>query len=326
MREKVICIALTAMFLALSFAVQAQPAKKIPLIGLLVAQSSASSSTRIEAFRKSLVELGYTEGRNIAIEYRYADGQLERLPDLAAEVVSLKVDVIVAGGLPAARAAKQTTTTIPIVMTGGDPVRTGLVASLAHPGGNVTGLSDSTVDVSTKRLELLKEAVPRVSRVAVLWNPANPTNPIQVKDIQAAASALRVTGYAGEVKGVDDFERAFASVKRDRAGAVLLSGDPLFGVQRTRIIEFATKSRLPVMYAGSEAAEAGGLMSYSDNRVDLYRRVAIYVDKILKGAKPADLPVEASTKFEFIINLKAAKQIGLTIPPNVLARADRVIR
>jgi len=315
----------TLLFVSVHF-VEAQQANKVPRIGILAAQSSASYSTRIEAFRKSLVELGYMEGRNIAIEYRYADGQLERLPVLAAEVVRLKVDVIVAGGLPAARAAKQATTTIPIVMTGGDPVRAGIVASLARPGGNVTGLSDSTVDVSTKRLELLKEAVPKVSRVAILWNPANPTNPLQVKDIQAAAPALGVTVYAVEVKGVDDFERAFAAVRGDRAGAVLLSGDPLFGVQRTRIIEFATKSRLPVMYAGSEAADAGGLMSYSDNRVDLYRRVAIYVDKILKGAKPADLPVEASTKFEFVINLKAAKQIGLTIPPNLLARADRVIR
>jgi putative ABC transport system substrate-binding protein len=285
MRKGVIGFALSAMLYVLCVSAHAQQGNKVPRIGILAAQSSASYSTRIEAFRKSLVELGYMEGRNIAIEYRYADGQLERLSVLAAEVVRLKVDVIVAGGLPAARAAKQATTTIPIVMTGGDPVRTGLIASLARPGGNVTGLSDSTVDVSTKRLELLKEAVPKVSRVAILWNPGNPTNPIQVKDVQAAASTLGVKVYALEVKRVDDFERAFAAVRGNRAGAVLLSGDPLFGVQRTRIIEFATKSRLPVMYAGSEAPDAGGLMSYSDNRVDLFRRVAIYVDKILKGAK-----------------------------------------
>jgi putative ABC transport system substrate-binding protein len=247
MRKGVIGFALSAMLLALCLPAEAQQPKKVSRIGILNAQSSASSSTRIEAFRKSLVELGYIEGRNIAIEYRYADGQLERLPRLAAEVVGLKVDVIVAGGTPAARAAKEATTTIPIVMSGGDPVRAGIVANLARPGGNVTGLSDSTVDVSTKRLELLKEAVPKLSRVAILWNPANPTNPLQVKDIQAAAPALSVTVYAVEVKGVDDFERAFAAVRGDRAGAVLLSGDPLFGVQRTRIIEFATKSRLPVM-------------------------------------------------------------------------------
>jgi len=242
------------------------------------------------------------------------------------EAVRLKIDVIVALGLPAARAAKQATTTIPIVFTGGDPVRTGLVASLARPGGNVTGLSDPTVDVSTKRLELLKEVVPKVSRVAILWNPANPTNPLQVKDTQAAAPALGMTVYAVEVKGVDDFERAFTAMKRDGVGAFLVSGDPLFASQRERIMELAAKNRLPAMYATPETAEAGGLLAYGTSLADLARRAATYVDKILKGTKPADLPVEASTKFELIINLKAAKQIGLTIPPNVLARADKVIK
>jgi len=229
-------------------------------------------------------------------------------------------------GTPAARAAKHATTAIPIVMTGGDPVRAGIVASLARPGGNVTGLSDATVDVSTKRLELLKEVVPKLSRVAILWNPLNPTNPLQVKDTQAAAPALGMTVYAVEVKGVDDFDRAFAAIKKDGAGGLLVPGDPMFGTERKRIHDFAVKNRLPAMYAGLETVERGGLMAYSTSLADLARRAAIYVDKILKGAKPADLPVEAAMKFELVINLKTAKQIGLTIPPNVLARADRVIR
>ncbi|TAJ88001.1 ABC transporter substrate-binding protein [bacterium] len=305
---------------------EAQQPKKVPRIGILAAQSPSAFSTQNEALRKGLAGLGYTEGKNIALEYRYAEGQLERLPDLAAELVRLKVDLIVAGGLPAARAAKQTTTTIPIVMQGGDPVATGLVASLARPGGNVTGLSDATVGVSTKRLELLKEVVPKVSRVAMLWNPANPTNPIQVKDTQDVAPALGMTVYSVEVKGVDDFDRAFAAIKRDRAGALLVPGDPMFATHRQRILDFAVKSRLPSMGATPAHAEDGGLMAYGTNFADLYRRIAIYVDKILKGAKAADLPIEQPMKLELIINLKAAKQIGLTIPPNVLARADKVIK
>ena len=326
MNKKVSCMILGALLLALSFQAEAQQPKKIPRIGILAAQSRSSSSYRIEAFRKGLVELGYMEGRNIAIEYRYADGQLERLPDLAAEVVRVKVDVILALGTPAAHAAKQATTTIPIVMTGGDPVRAGIVASLARPGGNVTGLSDATVDVSTKRLELLKEVVPKLSRVAILWNPLNPTNPPQLKDTQAAAPALGMTVYAVEVKGIDDFDRAFAAIKKDGAGGLLVTGDPMFGTEGKRIIDFAVKNRLPVMHAGLGVAERGGLMAYSTSLADLARRAATYVDKILKGAKPADLPVEAAMKFELVINLKTAKQIGLTIPPNVLARADRVIK
>jgi putative ABC transport system substrate-binding protein len=273
-----------------------------------------------------LLELGYVEGKNIAIEYRYAEGKLERLPDLAAELVRSKVDVIVARGLPAARAAKQVTTTIPIVMQGGDPVGSGLVASLARPGGNITGFSDGTVDVSTKRLELLKEVVPKVFRVAIVWNPTNPTNPVQVKDTQVAAPALGMTVLSVEVKGIDDLERAFTAIKKDGAGGLLVTADPMFAFERKRIIDFAAKNRLPAMYSSSENAEAGGLMAYGTNFVDLYRRVADYVDKILKGTKPGDLPVEQPMKFEFVINLKAAKQIGLTIPPNVLARANKVIR
>jgi len=325
LNKKIFVLAFSALLLTLCSSADAQPAK-VSRTGFLVAQSPSSFSTRNEAFRRRLVELGYTEGKNTAIEYRYAEGNLERLPDLAAELVRLKVDVIVAAGLPAAHAAKQATTTIPIVMQGGDPVGTGLVASLAHPGGNVTGFSDGTVDVSTKRLELLKEVVPKLSRVAILWNPANPTNPLQVKDTQAVAPALGMTVYPVEVKGVDDLEAAFAAIKKDRAGAVLVPGDPMFGSQRKRLADLAAKNRLPAMYSTLEYAEAGGLMAYGTSFAELYRRVAIYVDKILKGAKPADLPVEQPTKFELVINLKTAKQIGLTIPPNVLARADKVIR
>jgi putative ABC transport system substrate-binding protein len=304
----------------------AQQPGKVRRIGILSAQSSSVASSRVEAFRKGLIELGYTEGKNITIEHRYADGRLERLPDLAAEIIRLKVDVILALGTPAALATKQATTTIPIVMTGGDPVRARIVASLARPGGNVTGLSDATVDVSTKRLELLKEIVPKLSRVAILWNPLNPTNPLQLKDTQAAAPALGLTVYTVEVKGVDDFDRAFAAIKKDGAGGLLVSGDPMFGTEGERIVDFAVKNRLPVMHAGLGIVERGGLIAYSTSLPDLAHRAAIYVDKILKGAKPADLPVEAAMKFEFIINLKAAKQIGLTIPPNVLARADKVIK
>ena len=258
MKKNIFCVALGVLLFALTFPGDAQQAKRVPRIGILASQSRPSSSYRIEAFRKGLVELGYTEGKNIAIEYRYADGQLERLPDLAAEVIRLKVDVILALGTPAAHAAKQATTTIPIVMTGGDPVRTGIVAGLARPGGNVTGLSDATVDVSTKRLELLKEVVPKLSRVAILWNPLNPTNPLQLKDTQAAAPALGMTVYAVEVKGVDDFDRAFAAIKKDGAGGLLVPGDPMFGTEGKRIRDFAVKNRLPVMHAGLGSAERGG--------------------------------------------------------------------
>jgi putative ABC transport system substrate-binding protein len=304
----------------------AQPAGRTWLIGILVAQSRSGAAYRIEAFRKGMLELGYSQGKNLALEYRSAEGQLDRLPALAAEVVGLKVDVILALGLPAARAAKQATSTIPIVFTGGDPVRTGLVASLARPGGNVTGLADPTVDVSTKRLELLKEAVPWVSRVAMLWNPANPTNPLQVKDTQATAPSLGITVSPVEVKSIRDLDRALAAVKTDGAGALLVPGDPMFVSQAHRIRDAAAKNRLPVMYPTPEAVAAGGLMAYGTSLADLAHRAAYFVDKILKGAKPADLPVEQPTKFEFVINLRTAKDLGLTIPPSVLLRADRVIQ
>ena len=326
MKRRITVVILYAMLFALSFSAGAQKPKKVPRIGFLAAQSPVPSRTRYEAFRKRLTELGYTEGKNIAIEYRYAEGKLERLPDLAADLVRLKVDVIVASGLPAAHAAKQATTTIPIVMSGGDPVATGVVASLAHPGGNVTGVSDATIGVSAKRLELLKEAVPKLARVAMLWNPANPTNPIQLKDTQDAAPSLGITVLGVEVKGSDDLERAFAAIKKDGAGGLLVPGDPMFGSHRRRILDFAAKNRLPVMGATPENAKDGGLMAYGTDFVDLYRRVAIYVDKILKGAKPADLPIEQPMKLKLIINLKTAKQIGLTIPQSIIYQADEVIK
>jgi ABC-type uncharacterized transport system substrate-binding protein len=320
--------ALGAIFLTLSFPVEAQQPAKVYRIGLVSARSSSSESTRTEVFRQGLRELGYVEGKNIIIEYRYAEGKFERLPDLATELVRLNVDVILALGVPPTRAAKQVTTSIPIVMAGGsDPVRTGLVASFARPGGNITGVSDLNVDLITKRLELLKEVGPKTSHVAVLLNPANPTNPLQLKEIQAVAPALGVTLLILEIKGAEDFDRAFATMRQERVGSLLVFSDPMFGFQQKRIADLAVKGRLPAIYGNRYYVEAGGLMSYGTaNPNDQYRRAAIYVDKILKGANPGELPVERPMKLELVINLKAAKQIGLTIPPNVLARADRVIK
>ncbi len=321
---------LTVLFLASSHLAEAQEPAKVYRIGLLSVRSSSSESTRAEAFRQGLRELGYVEGKNIIIDYQYAEGKFERLPDLAAELVRLKVDVILALGVPPTRAAKQVTTTIPIVMAGGsDPVRTGLIASFARPGGNITGLSDLNVDLITKRLELLKEVGPKTStsHVAVLLNPANPTNPIQLKEIQAVAPALGVTLLIVEIKGAEDFDRAFATMRQKRVGALLVFSDPMFGFHQKRIADLAVKSRLPAMYGNRYYVEAGGLMSYGTaNPDDQYRRAAIYVDKILKGANPGELPVERPTKLELVINLNTAKQIGHTIPPNVLVRADKVIR
>ncbi len=306
---------------------QAQQPKKVPRIGFLAASSAENLKSRLAAFQQGLRELGYVEEKNIVIEYRYAAGNFERLPDLAAELVRLKMDVLVAEGAPAAHAAKNATSVMPIVIgNAADPVGTGLVASLARPGGNITGLSDFNLAVVTKRLELLKEVVPSVSRVAVLLNPANPTNPLQLKEIQAVAPTLGVTLLSMEVKGPDDIEPAFATMKKERAAALIVFGDPMFGTHRTRIVGLAAKSRLPAIWSLSGYVEAGGLMSYGTNFDDLYRRAAVYVDKILKGTKPADLPVEQPMKFEFVINLKAAKQIGLTIPQSVLYRADKVIK
>jgi putative ABC transport system substrate-binding protein len=282
---------------------------------------------RNEAFQQGLRELGYVEGKNIVIEWRYAEGKLDRLPALAAELVGLKVDVIVSAGASVTRAAKKATSSIPIVMTNeADPVGTGVVASLARPGGNITGLSTLSPDLSGKQLELLKEVVPRLSRVAVLGTSTNPGYAQTLKEIELAAGAFKVKLQYLDVLSPKDIETAFRAASKGRAEAVLVLGSPVLISQRTPIVELAAKNRLPAIYNRSDYVEDGGLMTYSTSLTDLDRRAATYVDKILKGRPPGDLPVEQPKKFEFIVNLKAAKQIGLTIPPNVLVRADKVIK
>jgi putative tryptophan/tyrosine transport system substrate-binding protein len=325
---KTVLLMVGFVFASIHFAEAQQPIDKIPRLGFLGSVSSHASGdrSRVEGLRLGLRQLGYIEGKNILIEYRYADGKVERLPSLAAELVSLKVDILLARGAPAAHAAKNATRTIPIIFgNAADPVGTGLVSSLALRGGNITGLSDFNSGVITKRLELIKEVVPKVLHVAVFLNPANPTNRPQLKEIDAVAPALGVKLLSFEVKGIDDIERAFTAMTKERAGALLVIGGAA-GSFGPRIAEIAVENRLPTIWTSSSAVESGGLMSYGTDFADLYRRAATYVDKILKGAKPADLPVEQPTKFELVINLKTAKQIGLTIPPNVLARADRVIK
>jgi ABC-type uncharacterized transport system substrate-binding protein len=287
-------------------------------------------STRAEAIRLALRERGYIEGQNIAIEYRYAEGKRDRLPELAAELVRLEVDiVVVAGGPTPIRAARNATKTIPIVMVGAgtDPVEAGLVESLARPGGNVTGITNLITELGGKRLELFKEAVPKVARVAVLYDAANPANVLEVKKVlPVAARALGLSIQPWEVRGTDDFDRVFAALSKQRPDGLYVPGGPLTNANQKRIVGFALKSRLPSVYNRREEIEAGGLMSYGADLADSYRRVAYYVDKILKGAKPADLPVEQPTKFELVINLKTAKQIGVTIPQSLLYRADKVIK
>ena len=303
-------------------AVDAQPASKHPRIGIL--RPGSPPDPLLDAFRQGLRELGYEEGRNISIEYRWAEGRDERLPGLAAELVRLKVDVIVAGA-GAVEAAKHATTTIPIVMpVSGDPVRAGLVASLGRPGGNITGLTSLSGELPGKWLELLKETLPRVSRVAVLWDPAS--DPSQVKTSEAAARSLGVRLQVLKVGRAASFEPAFAEARHNDAGALIVLGSPSFYVHRTRLVELAAKHRLPTIYAQREfVVGSGGLMSYGADYHDQFRRAATYVDKILKGAKPADLPVEQPTVFELVINMRTAKTLGLTIPPSVLARANEVI-
>jgi putative ABC transport system substrate-binding protein len=326
MSKKIICLALGAMLLALSFPAEAQQTGKVPRIGFL---EGPATSPRIEALRQGLRELGYVEGQNIAIESRHAEGKRERLPDLAAELVRLKVDVIVTSGIPSSLAAKNATTSVPIVFAGisADPIATGLVTSLARPGGNVTGFPVLGPELSGKRVELLKETFPKLARLAILWNPATPGKLIEFKEAEAAAKSLRIQVQSVEVQGRNDFEGAFAAITKQRANGLLTIPDPLTNGQTGRIVDFATKSRLPAMFDLIEAVETGGhLMAYGADRLDPFRRAATYVDKILKGTKPVDLPVQQPMKFEFVINLKTAKQIGLTIPPNVLARADKVIK
>ena len=323
----VLVFALCSVLLAPCSSVEAQQSKKLPRIGFLDPTSPTVSAARIEAFREGLREIGYTEGKNIAIDYRFADGKSERLRDLASELLGLKVDVIITRAIPGAVAAKQATTTIPIVFVGvADAVAAGLVSSLAHPGGNITGLSSLAPELSGKRLELLKETFPKISRVAVLRNPSNAGDPILWKETQAAAQTLGMQLQSLEVRNEKDLKNAFDSATKAGSQAFLTLTDPFLQSHRQQIVDFAAKSRLPAIHPDSEYVEAGGLMSYAPNALEYYTRAATYVDKILKGVKPADLPVEQPTKFEFVINLKTAKQIGLAIPPNVLARADRVIR
>jgi putative ABC transport system substrate-binding protein len=309
---------------------RAQQPKKIYRMGYLSASDPARDLARAEAIRLALRELGYIEGQDIATEYRYAEGKRDRYPELAAELVRLRVDIIVvAGADPVAQAAKNATKTIPIVMVGPgrDPVEAGLAESLARPGGNVTGITNLAPELGGKRLELLKEAVPKLARVAVLYDPAAPGTSREVKeDLPAAARALGLTVRSWEVRAADGFETVFAALSKQRPDGLYVPGGSLMAANRKRIADFALKSRLPSMYNNREYVDAGGLMYYGADTADSYRRVAYFVDRILKGAKPADLPVEQPTKFELVINLKTAKQIGVTIPPDLLARATKIIR
>ena len=305
----------------------AQQPKKVPRIGFLTTLSPSTISDRIEAFRQGLRELGYVEGKNIVIEWRYAEEKLDRLPALVSELVGLKVDVIVTGGTAATRPAKQATVTIPIVMAfDDDPIGSGFAASLARPGGNITGLSTQASEISGKRLELLREIVPKLSRVAVLGTSTRPGNAQSLREVELAAGALGVKLQYLDVLSPEDIETAFRGASKGRAEAVLTLNSTVLISHRRQVADLAVKSRLPAIYYAPEFVEDGGLVTYGASITDLFRRAASYVDKILKGAKPADLPVEQPKKFEFIVNLKAAKQIDLTIPPNVLARADRVIK
>ena len=322
----VIRITLYTILFALCGSVEAQQPKKVVRIGYLTADSLSASSTRTEAFRQGLRELGYIEGKNIVIEWRSADGKLDRLPALAAELVRLKVEVIVTGGTGSTRPANEATNTIPIVMIAGDPVRNGFVASLARPGGNITGLSISSSELAGKQLELLKETVPSLSRLTVLGTSTSPGNAEALKETEVAAGVLGIKLQYHDVRDLGDIENAFRTASKERAEALLALGSPVLAVYRKQLVELAVKSRLPVTYWRSDITEAGGLMSYAVSLPDLDRRAATYVDKIVKGAKAGDLPVEQPRKFELIVNLKTAKQIGLIIPPNVLARADKVIK
>ncbi len=308
-------------------AAQAQQPKTIPRIGYVGTGSPALSGHHAQTFAQGLRELGYAEGQNIAIEYRWAEGKLESLPGFVADLIRLKVDVIVSSATPAIRIAKEQTNTVPIVMAGvTDPVGNGFVASLSRPGGNITGLTHVAPDLTGKRLELLKEVVPRLSRVAVLWNPKQPGQAVAYKESQVAAQTLKLTLISMEARNREELERVLSGTAKKQAEAIFELPDPVIFLNRELIAQFAAKHRLPAMYSFREYVDAGGLMSYGTSFPGLFHRAATYVDKILKGAKPADLPVEQPTKFELIINLKAARQIGLTIPSTVLARADKVIK
>ena len=329
MKRKILVLAISAMLFALCLPAEAQQPKNVPRIGYLSALDPVSESTRVEGIRSALRERGYIEGQNIAIEYRYAEGKRDRLPELAVELVRTKVDIIVtAGGDSLVRAARNATKTIPIVMSGGgvDPVAAGFAESLARPGGNVTGFTNLSTELGGKRLELFKEAVPKVARVAVLYDPTIQANVLDQKEVQNASRALGLTVRSWEVRAADGFDRVFAALNKERPDGLYVSVGPLTNTNRNRTVSFATKSLLPSVFGRREFVESGGLMSYGADLADSYRRVAYYVDRILKGAKPADLPVEQPTKFELVINLKTAKQIALTIPQSMLYRADKVIK
>jgi putative ABC transport system substrate-binding protein len=329
MKKKIPVFTLCAMLFALCLPADAQQPGKIFRIGFLDNSTASGSAVSLETFRQELSKLGWIEGRNITIEYRFAEQKVERLPELAAELVRLKVDLIVASGGPTPLAAKEATNTIPIVMTSApDPVGSGLVASLARPGGNITGTASLTPELNTKMLEILKDAVPRLTRVGYLQLAGGSIlSDLQLKELRPAALALKLKLEEIETQpDAKGLESAFQTAKQKQVGAIMTTPGRRFFAERKRIVELAGKSRLPAIYPQREFVEAGGLMSYGENSTDLFRRAAVYVDKILKGAKPADLPVQQATKFEFVINRKAAIQIGLTIPVRVLERANKVIK
>jgi putative ABC transport system substrate-binding protein len=320
-------VGLAVLFAAGTTDADAQPGGKTWRIGVLLGRSVPAEDPALQTFRQRLRDLGYVEGQNVAIDWRQADGRLDRLPDQAVELVRLKADVIVADVTPAIRAAMQATSTVPIVMgMAADPIGSGLVSNLARPGGNVTGVSVMLADVSGKRLQLLKDALPRISRVAVLWNPSIPWHTAMLAEVEPAARSLGLHLLPVAVAGPGELEAAFSAMARWKVDAVFLGDSPIFSVQRARLLELAAKHRLPMIFGNQEWVAAGGLMSYGPSFSDMFGRAAVYVDKILKGARPGDLPVEQPTKVDLIINLKTAKALGLTIQPSVLARADQVIQ
>ena len=324
---KLVLYTLCAMLLAHCSSAEAQQPKNVPQIGFLLTNSRPESNRNAEVVRRALHDLGYVEGHNIVIHYRSAEGKLDRLPDLAAELVRLKVDAILTSGDNGSRAAQKATNTIPIVMPNvGDPIEQGFVRSLARPGGNITGLTTISAELSGKRLELIKEVFPKASLIAVLWNPNEPSSTRAMREVEAPAQVMGIQLQPLEVRGPQDFDEAFSSMIAKRANVLLSVRGAVTNNHEQRIAAFMAKNRLPTMGSRNQFPERGGLMSYGANDFDLYRRAASYIDKILKGAKPNELPVEQPTSFELVINLKTAKQIGVTIPPNVLARADRVIK
>ena len=327
MRNNIVRLTLCALLLALSFPAAAQQPAKMARLGYFGFAFPSTTPNRREALLQGLRDLGYIEGKNITIDYRWGEGKAELLPNLAAELVGLNPDVIFTSAPQPTLAFKKATTTIPVIFVGiGDPVAAGVVASLARPGGNITGLANMAAELSGKRLELLKESAPKISSVAVLRNGGNPSNQKSRRDLEDAAQALKLKLHTFDVRSPEDFDIAFTAATKVRADALMPEPDPFMNSQMKRVIEFAAKNRLAAIYGGVEFAEDGGLMAYAPNIVEQFRRAAVFIDKILKGTKPADLPVERPTRVEFVVNLKTAKQIGLTIPVAVLARADRVIR